>query len=392
MASAIAAAALTDRAQAQSDLRFAVPKQALELDFTSANDARREQFREDGLCYQLPLAFTLLKHDRVTIVGQFPEPGHFVVELLNPKAVVEVQNVEVQGKQGSAAIVARLELLTFKSAKDRAQQAISNEFERIKASTTKAEFEEKLAQALRPRIEAIVKQYPRWTTSKERESWETADGTELLAPYERLLTGQIVATHLTELGLPTDFNVPGYLELLENKLEAVQLIRSGAIAEKNPKTGAPDEFVARTLRQLTPAEQAAVREALTVSLQCRFYPQIDAQDPNSQWFLGQRVTCLARGIAKVRVEGQLDPEKNDLVDWWILDGYIPQKVNVELPKSTHFKIDAPYVDEKGARLRVVAKGRKAVKYHFELTPLPGVQGVTVTVHESPALVGARFPY
>ena len=95
----------------------------------------------------------------------------------------------------------------------------------------------------------------------------------------------------------------------------------------------------------------------------------------------------------VRVEGKLDPAKKDRVDWWQLNGYDPTTVYLSFTQKPAVRVEPPFVDRAGARLRVVAQGDEVVDYWFEFQPRPSAAtGQKVIIHESPSQPRARFPF
>ena len=57
------------------------------------------------------------------------------------------------------------------------------------------------------------------------------------------------------------------------------------------------------------------------------------------------------------------------------------------------RVDPPFVDKEGARLRVVAQTDQAADYWFEFQPRPSaVTGQKVIIHESPSQPKAGFAF
>jgi hypothetical protein len=130
-----------------------------------------------------------------------------------------------------------------------------------------------------------------------------------------------------------------------------------------------------------------------VNTKCRFFAAVDPKDPNSHWRNGARVICLPSYVKSVRVEGTLDPARNDCVDWWTLVYFHRSKVAMHFPETPGLRHEVFQVTQDLARLRVVASGKQAASYAFELRPREGGSGIqSVVIHESPSMVDVKFPF
>jgi hypothetical protein len=256
------------------------------------------------------------------------------------------------------------------------------ELKRCRDAYCTARVFENIGPPIRERLNELMERRSQWFNAQDRAALDEMNSRALVEAYQEQAKFDIIDEYLRGLELGVETHRMNYRTRLPVRLEAAYQVLT-AKGGRGTSVGAG----------LTPTEQSRLRSALTVNLVCRFYLAADPQDPNAQWFNGQRTACRAKGVASIRLEGSLDPGKNDRVDWWLLDGYDPQTVHLEYPRNAGFYVDSPFVVEGGARLRVVAAGDKAVDYSVELRPVPASSGkLNVVIHESPAPVGRKFPY
>ena len=121
-------------------------------------------------------------------------------------------------------------------------------------------------------------------------------------------------------------------------------------------------------------------------------PASDERDPNSRWTNAQRVVCRVPGVATVRVEGTFDPSQNDTVDWWMLDRYQPDVTVLSTSKTPGVRFDEVFLDDSGAKLRVVCTGEEKVAYWFEFRLSQTTSKINLQLHEAPGSANLKFPY
>lgn len=369
--------------------KWEAPGTLITLDFGPESSQRRVRFLDDGLAWEVSLDFLMVKHKRINLVADLPEAGEFKVVQSNPQALVDVKNVRVEGSQGRAELVARFdsmspsdvatqarktvgafwdpvekkaqaeasntgmaemyrhleeelgrdalnELLVFRTLKvpkERKQEA------REKIVLEKYVFYQTLKQVVpdfRSGLNELAKRKPGWVTENEQFRWKTSKGPELRDTYLELLECEIMDAHLKRCGMGFDTGSTNFKNKIQGWFEAVYVATSG-------KVGEDPTAARRVFKAMTPRDIQRLRELLSVRLRCRLYPQVDPRDPNAQWFNAQRIACRARGVSVIRVEGKLDPARNDRVDWWIVEDFSPTTVSFHVDKKAGFRVDPPFL-------------------------------------------------
>jgi hypothetical protein len=334
--------------------------------------------------------------------------------------LVEVRDVRVEGHTGKAEVTAAVHVLDRKElerkAKAECDELVDQARARAEAQAAKArpgemrtflidrrgtapddakemkklfvrfKIEEETLAQFGEKFQAFAQRRPNWYTDEIEKRTTDADLEAVRLLYQDLLFPRLAEEYLKELNFKPitqadDFD--DYVARVRRRLEGVHLVLSGQVQDAKSKRKA-EELLGGDLQRLGKAYLADV--------QCRFFPQTDADDPNAQWFNGQRISCRADGVATIQVQGHLDPKHHDRVDWWIVDRYDPALVHFEWPHDAGFRIDPPYPSEHGARLRVVSTGAGPVDYRFEFRPAEKRGGTTVSIHESPEKAGAKFPF
>lgn len=419
--------------------KWQVPGRLITPDFSAENPARRVRFLDDGLALEVSLDFVMIKHKQINIVAELPEDGQFKVVQANPHALVELKSLPVQGGRGRAELVAKVTALSPSDVTAQARKIVEKSWDPVQRKQqaeargksrlqlyhyvenalgrealgelltlgvlnvpekNRAKVREKiifdqyvfdrtlreLVPEIRDGLNDLARRKPGWVPQTEQTRWKTAPGRELLDTYTELLECEVMDAHLSQCGLGLDTGVINFKTRTANWFDAVYVVTSGK-AEDDPAAAR------RILKTLIPKDVQRLRDALSVHLRCRFYPEVDPQDPNAQWLGAQRLACLATGASSIRVEGRLDPARHDRVDWWIVEGYSPAKVNFHVEKKAGFRVDPPFIYEGGARLRVVATGEGPVDYAMEFRPARTPRSdVEVLIYESPAVAGTKFPF
>lgn len=408
---------------APAQVTWIIPETEQTIDFSPQNSARTIVFRDDGMAIEVARGFPMIRHEKITIVAKLPEPGRFDIELTNPQAIVDVKNLGVTDGEAKAEIIARLPVRGWgeiremaleqldevlkpywpaaekeMKARGQAQQLQLLKFHKIPEPENRDDMLPistrilaigRAAGDIRRKVDEFARERPVWISKFDRAAWASKDGMALARDYQRLIGFEMAEKTLQSWGLEFDANTRQFDSLLETKLAGVHGLRSGLSIERSKEGAAAGRAVAA----LAPDDRDHIRQMLEVRLKCRFFPATDPGDPNSQWFNGQWVTCRAKGVMSVRVEGKLEPAQQDRVDWWRLDGYDPTTVYLRFTENPAVRVDPPFVDREGARLRVVAKGDEAVDYWFEFQPRPtAVTGQKVIIHESPSRPKASFPF
>ncbi len=417
----VAILAVAGAAWAQSGPPLQGPP-VMRVDLTGANRERKTTFQADGLAMEVVGQLVMTGQTTVRIEASLPEPGEFKVESASPAAQVDVRNVRASGRQGTADVTARFTPMSVADAEHRAKQAVDRiwdpleqkfrpeadqmdlkqlhawlreknipipeakepprELELCRREYRTARVFEVIGPAVRERLNELMDRKSQWFNAQDRAAIDEKNSRTLVETYQEQAKYDIIDEYLRGVDLGVETHRANYRTRLTVRLEAAYQVLTGK--------GGRGTTVASGL---TPAEQSRLRAALTVKLVCRFYPAADPQDPNAQWFNGQRTACRAKGVASIRLEGTLDPGKRDRVDWWLLEGYDPQTVRLDYPRNAAFRVDSPFMVGGGARLRVVAAGEKAVDYAVELRPVPASSGkLNVVIHESPSPSGRKFPY
>jgi len=408
---------------APAQVTWVVPETEQTIDFSTQNANRTIVFRDDGMAIEVSRGFPMIRHDKITIVATLPEPGRFDVEQMNPRAIVEVNNLGVKDGLAKAEIVARLPVRGWgeirkmalekldeilqpywpaaeKEMKIRgpAQQLQLLKFHKIPEPenrddllpiSTRILAVGRAAGDIRRKADEITRERPIWISKFDKTTWSRKDGIALARDYQRLFGFTVAEAYLQSWGLEFDANTRQFDSLLETKTAGVHGLRSGLSIERSKEGAAAGRAVAA----LSPDDRDRIRQMLEVKLKCRFFPATESSDPNSQWYNGQWVTCRAKGVKSIRVEGKLDPAEKDQVDWWRLDGYDPATVYLRFTENPAVRVEPPFVHRETARLRVVAEGDEAVDYWFEFQPRPSaVTGQQVLIHESPSQTKTNFPF
>lgn len=425
-------------AQEPTSLKWVVPETTQTVDFRADNPARRAVFLEDGMAFEVPLSFYLIKQRRLTIVAEPPEHGgRFDVTVTNPKAALRVENPRIENGQCRAELIVALPQLSAEPLQQETQNQLDS-IEREAARQAELEADDKtplqqreyLQQRKQPapaddnrlrdqfvrqrqddlihadvlrRLKDLARQKDAWFTATQIKDWQQKDAARLLAEYRAVYPFEFADRSLRDIGFQLDANVVGYRNFLSAKLAAIDAVILGKTIRKerepgDPASGETEEQRAerlqamRAVSALNPDQLRHLRELMTATLAVRFYTHSDKKDANSQWFNAQRVRCRALGVAAIRVQGELAPASGDRVDWWQLDGYDPAKIELKVPESERFRIDPPFVSGHTARLRVTADGGPS-KYWFEFRPATATTGkLKVIVNETNSLPNLKFPF
>ncbi|MBN2578158.1 MAG: hypothetical protein JXB10_04130 [Pirellulales bacterium] len=400
------------------------PPNPLHLDFRADAPQRRVLLSEDGQGWQITLEFQMIRYTDVSLTADLPDPGRFQIVQENPRSLVDVRDVRGEGTLGAARLVGRIKEMSLADAETRAQEDIKKigeplyqkyfeESKSLRAGQLRAYLREhelppprdrqnekeelrkmyawdrtldELAPDLRRELAKAAERKPQWVTSKDKARWEKAKSRSLLKDYLILREHEIIEEYLKQCGLGGKTDNFNFRTKLDAQLAAVHLIVSGQVCE------GPGEF-SSALKALSPQDVNTLRGALSVRLRCRYYPEVDPEDPNAQWFQGQRVACRARGVAAIRLEGKLAPGAHDRVDWWILEDYSPDGVILEAAKQGTFRIDPPLTGKWGTALRVVATGEEATDYAVEIRPVKKTRDRRkIVIHEIPNIETPKFPY
>ena len=422
---ALVAWTLAGCAVAQSTTRWNAPDELQTLDFRSESAKRKVRLTEDGLGYEIPLEFMMVGHERVRIEAELGEPGEFRIEQANPRALVDVKNVRVEQGRGMAEVEARVTAMSRGDATARARDAVAKIWDPVEsklapqlAGTSPEQIRSYLAERnvdisleqgrevpeaklrdiylqertlervfpdFRRALAELIKRRPAWVATSDRLRWERTEDRTLLDAYHKLMEYEVKDEHLGRLGLSFDSNIAEFETRLDDRFDAVWLAMSGKVGEDQEQTR-------RMVQALGVGDLRRLYDALSVELRCRFHPATDPNDPNAQWFHGQRVACQAKHVASIRVEGRLDAAKHDRVDWWILEDFDEAQVLLDVQEAAGFRVDPPFRDKRTVCLRVVATGEGPVSYALDLRPRRKKSGLAVVIHESPAAGDTGFPY
>lgn len=434
------------------EFRWGIPAVRQTVDFSPTNPKRSVVFTSRGMAYEIPLGFYLVKHRRIALEGDAPEPGEFEVIIDNPNAAAEVRNARVENGKCRAEIVSKLAETTpstiqaaaakavkdlrdlaRKTADDEAsskpQAALSDYLKSMNESVPgnpkflkqdyiRTRTDQLIKETAMAKLQEIAQHRPAWFKPAQKEAWPNRDEGQLLAEYETYFVFQTIDTFFEEWGFEIDSQVTNFQNLFRAKLNGFAAATSGqtiyqpeeedsgktAPKKKNKPnrkpTETPDEDPARKVQNdalkavaaLNANDLKRLHELLGIPLLCRFYPATDPRDANSQWFNGQRVSCRGAGVTSIRIEGKLDPAAGDKVDWWILEGFDPAKVRLSNSESASCRVDPPFVSRDGVRLRVVATGNRADDYWIEFRPAAEINGLKVRIHESPSSANRQFPF
>jgi len=415
---------------AQSASRWPSPERSYSLEFASEESGRQAVFDDEGFAWEIQLDFLMVEHPRVSVNARLPEAGRFDVVQANPQARVQLERkgtntveVEAELRPLSAEDVAGrardkmmqlaepllkkirpeaeklnkddiIEFLRQRGAeipiladreKDKEKQK-AKELKTLRAAYTDLRTVEDLAPELRRLLPEIAAAHPAWVTAKDQARWAVARPQELRDDYFILTSYEIMDEYLKQCGMGIDSNIPGYRARLDTRMDAVYVILAGKVGEDPLRSAAISQA-------MTGDESDRLRETLSVRLRCRFFPETDPQDPNSQWYSAQRVGSRVKGARSVRLQGTLNPAEHDAADWWLLDGYNPAMVMLQAGKNPDVRWDGPFPCEGGARIKVVATGKNKVDYRLDLQPVGAELGDSeVLIHESPCWAGAKFPF
>lgn len=421
----VALAALTAPAKpacAQAANTWRPPDASYRLDFGSDESGRRVVFLDKGMALEVSVDFMMIKQKRVPIAAVLPEPGSFSVEQTNPKALVDV----VKSGTNRFDVVARFSAMSLADANARAAKMVKglgkpitnrlrpgaqrlgraelSEFLRERewgiptAPTPEEELRlireaylavrtvEELAPEMRLRLAALAAKRSKWISETERTAWEDAAPQSLLEDYLLLLPYEILDDHQHAVGIEFDGNIRSFKRRLESRARALRLVLNG-------NAGLRADDAAEVTKILGAEERSDLRAALTVNLRCHFLPKVDPKDANARWYNAQRLAARARGVASVRVEGQLDPSRNDRVDWWFVEGDRTEVASFRKSGGRGFRVDPPYFCEGGARLRVTATGSQQADYTLEFRASgASPDELNVVIHESPSVAGSKHPF
>lgn len=406
-------------------------------------------FTDGGMAWEISVDFVLVGREEVSLNLALAEKGNFEVQSAESTAMVQVVKGERVGDRGYARVAATYPRLSPQQAETRAGQLLDKLLEPARQeglkqararkpkdlreylrdngadalkpddpaleaaqaailkrlqrylSDRKADdgvTDEKLAEAfanawsvarpptaIRDRMEEICRMRTQWAPAKDRQAWSQLSGRDLVGKALVMLEYELIDQYLQDLGLHDfDSNKPIYERILRPKFEGVHLIMAG----KNEKAD-----VNTVGKGLQVPEIQKLQQLLTAKLKCRLYPEIDPRDPDALWLNGQRVACKAVGVSSIRVEGKLDPGQGDRIDWWLLEHYQQDITQLELPKpSDDLEAEVLYVDDRVARLRILAKKDKPLPYVFEIR-WPNAKGtVGVQVFEAPNATETKFPF
>jgi hypothetical protein len=412
-------------AGAQTTTRWNRPAELQTLDFRSEGAKRKVRLTDDGLAYEIPLEFMMVGHKRVRIEAELGEPGEFRIEQANPRALVDVKNVRVEGERGKAEVEARVTAMSRSDATARARDAVAKiwdpverqlapqlahaDAEQIRSYLAEREVDlwldqgrevpeaklreiylqertrERVFPDFRRALAELVKRKPAWVATSDRLRWERTEDRTLLDAYHKLMEYEAKDAHLRRLGLSFDSNIAEFETRLDDRFDAVWLAMSGKVGEDQEQTR-------RMVQALGVGDLRRLHDALSVELRCRFHPATDPDDPNAQWFNAQRVACQSKKVASIRLQGKLDAAKHDRVDWWILDDFDEAQVLLDVQESPGFRVDPPFRDKRAVCLRVVATGEGPIRYALDFRPRRKKDGLAVVIYESPAAGDTGFPY
>ncbi|HWB12177.1 MAG TPA: hypothetical protein VG826_23320 [Pirellulales bacterium] len=406
---------LTAGAPAQSTSRWKVPDPVLRIDLGPDNQDRQVVLEKEGLSLAIASRFFMIGRAQVTIEVALPESGRFELKLVNDKALVELRNVRREGKRGLADIVSRVPPLSVTDALDQTRAPIDaiqapvrqrvgekakslsrrelhdyleargeklpgGDENKMREAYVQAKADEETAESFKAKIAELIKPRPEWYHRDIDERLQQANANPRRI-YHELAAVQLADEYLQRFGfqsLQRQTRYADYADRVKGRLDAVYQVVSGKAAQS-------------AKRAVDTGEAARLREALLVDLDCRLHAEADPQDPNSQWFNGQRIVCQAAGIKTIKVTGRLDPARHDQADWWILDKY-GSAVTLEAPAASGYRVETPLKADAKTVLRVVATEEKPVEYSFELRLTAKDRGMELLIFESPERVDNRFPF
>jgi hypothetical protein len=409
-------------AAGQPGLVWQRPPEEFKLDFAAAEFGARAALRDAGLQYEQELVFALYGRDRVTLVAHLPEDGLFEVRLKEPSRLIQVRPQTTSGPTQRVEIGLSVKPQSLEQLQQRAQDAIRQalreprEKARQEADKSKPRdweaylrqhrlpipddgSEEKsnwrqayemargveLGEAeVRELLQQVATRRASWLGPQDTADWEKASPHALLPPLVQLLTLDLACECLQGFGLKVEATRQNYDTLIRAKVAGVCAAMSGDTGS-GAETKGP-------VRALAPEDVLRLRQSIVVQAVCCFRPGADPADGNAQWFQGQRIYCLGRGIAGVRVEGRLDPARHDRVDWWTLPDYSPDSVRLELPAGPGVRCELFSDAGQQPQLRVWATGASAVSYALQFEPRTPGGGQQVVIYETPSLTDVKFPY
>jgi len=405
--------------------RLTVPPQIIEVDLSDSNRRRERTFSRRGMGFSTPLEFFFLKHDQVTIVVNPPAvEGAIEVTCSNANAWVRIEpqpaaaggkfradvirTTRIISPKALAASAAAESLKLAMDAYGKQVTAAAKNFKqprlRTELRTRAIGFEDETpVPALRKLyIEARVKELATSIYQKKlaeiaaaKKTWFTPDqltglsrleGAAAARRHVELLFYTHAETYLKdEVGLRFESGNTAYAEIIARKLEAVYMFTSGGTVGDKDAAG----FVSKTLGQ---EDRAKISEGLKLELRCSFFPAAPEEDPNSQWFAAQQVSCRASRVASIGVQGELDPAENDSVDWFELIDY-DAAVKITAPENPAVQVELPPYRHNGrVFLRVRATGKQKAAYGFRIIPARPSQPHKVMIYETPVRSTARFPF
>jgi hypothetical protein len=410
-------AILASTAFSQSGLQ--PPPETIKLVVGTVNKEHKMVLSDKGHALEVPLSFPMIGRDAVAIEAALGEQGRFDIELINTKAAVEVKNVRTEEGLGRAEVVRKvqpmsteellqqrdeqLEELAGKAAVDKARQEAENarpedlrrflvdigfgelrdkSVERLRSTYVKIKPFSGKGDLLRKKLGEAAAANPRRFTPQDKKSWESMKVGELYEYYRMVLQTEIAEDYLKRCGLDYDRSTRNAAEKVIPMFIAMHALMTG-----NTPTD-PEEAKAAK-EAMTGGSATLLRQAITADLRLRIYSGTESTDANAQWFNAQRVACRATGASSIRVEGTLDPDKGDSVDWWIIERWDPASITFTTSSEGEVQFDPPQVVDGAARLRVAA-GTKAARYWFEMKTDRG--DLRVVIHESHIPAESKFPY
>jgi len=401
---------------AQDAATWQVPPAVIPVDFTQEEPAPRKSLTDEGLAWEFPVTFAMLR-ENVTLAAVTPEAGEVFFALETEEALVDIKSKRVDAGKVEISIQSRLGRLGVEAlrasvlkeikqllseprgrASDEAKDMRPPALRRYLGSRAAGLQDQQLAEAyvdrrgielgkrqLQAALEALVAKRPRWVTRPDQAAWLKADAAKLHTEYQRLLGLLLADEHLRRCGIDLDTNIRNYAALIESKFKALHAFVTGGAS-----TGEADGGSVRTLSR---EEMAGLRKALVVQGMCRFVPAVDQKDANSQWFNAQRVGTSVTGVNELLVLGALDPAQADRSDWWILVGFSEDQVQLDFPDRSGIRHEIYRDPLKRTCLRIIAKDQQRVTYEFRLKKRKSTgSGDAVVVHESPSVNHVTFPY
>jgi hypothetical protein len=402
-------------ALSQDEARWQVPPSTIAIDFTKQDPAPRKTLTENGLVWEFPVAFAMLRQ-QVTVAVKVPEEGDVRFDMKTTDALVDIETKRVDTTKVNIVLRSQLGRMGVNAL----QQSVRKEIHELLAEPRKraaGEVKKKTPAALRQylgriargmedqrlsssyvdrrgielgkgllhnALEEVIAQRPRWATRPEQAAWLKADGKTLHQAYERLLGLRLADEHLRRCGIRLDTNTRNFGVLIVNKFKALHaFVSGGAAAAGTPASSAQD---------LSREEVAGLRRSLVIEGVCQFVPATNDSDANSQWFNAQRIGSSVSSVPEIRVVGSLAPAKGDRSDWWTLVGFEDSEVKFDFPNKTGFRHELYHDPTKRTCLRIIATGNRNTAYSFKITRKSNTSGKAIVVHESPGKNNAKFPY